>query len=129
MKLAPSKWLAYTFLVGLIPMLTRLLSWAVTSQGSLAPFATQDLVAFGLVLHASIINEIEHIQARDKDWKTIQNGTTILFVALYGALYTLSMIGEKISGLVDADYILYVSGLLAVGSALLCQATFHHLSR
>jgi len=129
MKLSTGKWLAYTFLVGLIPVLMRLLAWAVTTSGSLEPFATQDLVAFGLVLHASIINELEHAHLRDRGWKSVQNGTAILFVTLYGALYTLTMIGEQVGGLVNTKYILNVSGLLAFASALLCLATFHHLMR
>ncbi|XLZ70796.1 hypothetical protein ABT364_02160 [Massilia sp. SR12] len=129
MKLTTSKWLAYTFIVGLMPMSMRLLSWTVTTTGQLAPFATQDIMAFGLVIHVSIINELEHIRRRDKGWKTIQNGTTVLFVSLYGALYTLSIVGERIGGFVNTDNILYISSVLAATSALLCQATFHHLSR
>lgn len=74
MRIASSKWLAYTFLVGLIPVLMRLLAWAVTTPDHVSPFAPQDLVAFGLVLHVSIINELEHNSREDKDWKTIQNG-------------------------------------------------------
>lgn len=129
MKTATSKWLAYTFIVGLVPMLMRLLAWSVTTSGLVKPIAAPDLVAFGLVLHVSIIHELEHNRRRDKSWLTIQNGTTVLFVSLYGALYTLSIVSERISGFINTDYILYASGLLATASALLFQATIHHLSK
>lgn len=129
MKLATSKWLAYTFLAGLIPVLTRLLIWAATMTDSISPVAPPDIVAFGLVVHTSIINELEHARSNDKVWKTIQNGTAILFVALYCALYNLIVFGELASDLVDMRIILNMALVLATASTLLALATFHYLSR
>lgn len=129
MKLATSKWLAYTFTVGLMPMLMRLLAWSVTAPGLVEPVSAQDILAFGLILHVSIVNELEHERRSDKDWKTIQNGTTVLFVALYAALYAVSIVAEGMPGLIVSGYLLCVSAFLAATSALLCLATIHHLSK
>jgi len=55
-----TKWLIYTVLVGLIPILSRLLVWLVTNTGTVNILSPSDFVIFGLVLHISNINEIEH---------------------------------------------------------------------
>ncbi len=67
-----TKWLIYTVLVGLLPILSRLLVWAVTKEGSINIFSPSDFVAFGLVLHISNINEIEHFTNVEKEWKTAE---------------------------------------------------------
>lgn len=79
-----AKWLAYTVLVGLIPILCRMIAWLVTKSGTVELLASSDFVALGLVLHISIINEMEHISDDERDWKTIQNGVSIAFIAAYG---------------------------------------------
>jgi hypothetical protein len=129
MKFSKSKWLAYTFLVGLIPVLTRLLAWATTTVGAVNPFAAPDFVAFGLVLHISVINELEHLPARQRDWKTIQNGTSLIFITLYGALYAVTIVGEKSVDLIDATALLRSSIAFATVSSLLSLSVFHRLSK
>ena len=129
MIFSKSKWLAYTFLVGLIPVLTRLLTWTTTTSGTVNPLAAPDFVAFGLVLHVSIINELEHLPAKERDWKTIQNGTSLIFIALYSALYAVTIIGEKSANLIDATVMLRSSIAFASVSSLLSLAVFHRLSK
>ncbi len=51
-------------------------------------FNASDFVAFGLILHISNINEIEHFNDNEKSWKTIQNGISIGFISLYSVLFT-----------------------------------------
>ena len=90
------KWLMYTVLVGLLPILSRLMVWAVTKEGSVNLLSPSDFVAFGLVLHISNINEIEHFSNLGKDWKTIQNGISIVFIVFYSILFALALIGESL---------------------------------
>lgn len=127
-RFSKSKWLAYTLLVGLIPLLTRLLAWTTTAAGKVGAVAAPDFLAFGLVLHISIINELEHLPAKQREWKTIQNGTSLIFIALYSALYALTIIGERSANLIDADLMLTGSGVLALISTLLSWSVFHRLS-
>lgn len=129
MRFSKSKWLAYTFLVGLIPVLTRLLAWTVTTTGRVDPLAATDLVAFGLVLHISIINEVEHLPSKEKDWKTIQNGTSLTFITLYSALFAMAIIGEKSAALIDSAVLMQSSVALAAVSSLLSFSVFHRLAR
>ncbi|MGM9516459.1 hypothetical protein ACS5PK_19580 [Roseateles sp. DB2] len=129
MKFSKSKWLAYTFLVGLIPVLTRLLAWATTTNGVVSPLVATDFVAFGLVLHISVINELEHLPAKEKDWRTIQNGTSLIFITLYSALYAITIIGEKSVNLIDSTVMLRSSMIFAGVSSLLSLSVFHRLSK
>lgn len=129
MRFNRNKWLAYTVLVGLIPALTRVLIWVVTSEGAIAPFVASDFVAFGLVLHISIINEIEYLPARDQGWKSIQNGASITFIALYSALYGLIIIGESAPKLLDSRALLICSIAFAAVSSLLSISVFQRLTR
>lgn len=129
MRFSRSKWLAYTFLVGLIPVLMRLLVWAATKAGKVEAFAAPDFVSFGLVLHISIINEMEQLPQKERNWKAIQNGTSIIFIALYGALYALAILGEKIGNLVDASAVLRSSLFFVSFSIVLSLSTLQRLSR
>jgi hypothetical protein len=81
------------------------------------------------VLHVSVINELEHVSAKEKEWKTIQNGTSLIFIAMYSALYALTIVGEKNSSLIDTNVMLRSSITLAVVSSFLCLAAFHRLSK
>jgi len=129
MKFSKSKWLAYTFLVGLIPVFTRLLAWATTTNGVVSPLVATDFVAFGLILYISVINELEHLPAKEKDWRTIQNGTSLIFITLYSALYAIIIIGEKIANLIDSNVMLRSSMVFASVSSLLSLSVFHRLSK
>jgi hypothetical protein len=121
-----AKWLAYTVLVGITPILCRLISWLVTKQGTVEMFASSDFVALGLVLHISIINEIEHISDMDKEWKTIQNGLSILFIVAYGVLFTFTLLGDK---LVDISAMTKCTIALAALSFIISYSVFDRISK
>jgi hypothetical protein len=125
-----TKWLAYTVLVGLIPIISRLFVWITAKSESMQLLAAPDFVAFGLVLHISNINELEHVSSeRNKNWKTIQNGVSLTFVALYSVLYAVLLIGEKTPNLIDMKAMLICVISLAVVSLLLSLSIFHRLSK
>ena len=129
MKFSKSKWLAYTFAVGLIPVLTRLLVWITTTTGTVNALSAPDFIAFGLVMHVSVINELEHCPPKERDWRTIQNGASLLFIALYVALYAVTLIGERSVNLIDATVMLRSSIAFAFVSSLLSLSVFHRLSK
>ena len=99
------KWLIYTVLVGLIPILARMLVWSVSRSPKMELLNTSDLVAFGLVLHISNINEIEHLNSSEHSWKTIHNGTSIVFISFYGILFAVSLISSSNPNLIHQDYL------------------------
>jgi len=120
-----AKWLIYTVLVGLIPILSRFLVWVVTEKGIIDLLSPSDFIAFGLVLHISNINEIEHFDI-EKDWKTAQNGISIAFIALYSVLFTLMLIGRNI---VNTQAIQYSTIALAIVSFLISYSVYDRVSK
>lgn len=80
-----TKWLIYTVGVGVIPAIIRLLAHFLT-DGDVELFYSADLITLGLILHVSIINEIEDIPDSYFGYKTAYNGTSILFITIYGFL-------------------------------------------
>lgn len=120
------KWLIYTVLVGLIPILSRLMVWLVTKEGSIDLFSPSDFVAFGLVLHISNINEIEHFSGMEREWKTAQNGISITFIAFYSVLFALILIGENI---VDVNAIKICTMVLSVVSFLISYSVYDRVSK
>lgn len=122
------KWLIYTVLVGMIPILSRLLVWAVTNPGTVSFITASDFISLGLILHISNINEIEHMSDEDKSWKTIQNGTSIAFIALYSVLFCLVMLSEGIPSFVDGQVIKISAVSLALVSFMISFSVFHRIS-
>lgn len=125
-----TKWVIYTVLVGLIPILSRIFVWITSKPETLNFFAAPDFIAFGLVLHISNINELEHVtKENDKEWKTKQNGISLVFVAIYSVLYTVLLIGEKNNSVVDMKSMLTCVIALALVSFLLSLSIFHRISK
>jgi hypothetical protein len=122
------KWLVYTVLVGLIPILCRLLVWGVSTSDAIQWIAASDLIAFGLVLHISNINEIEHISIEDKSWKTVQNGLSIIFIAAYFVLFTLNTFSEGTSDAINVTTIKVCTFILAAISFAISYSVFDRLS-
>jgi hypothetical protein len=120
------RWLAYTVMVGLIPFVARLATWAMLDPGPPA-FAPADLIVFGLVLHIANINELEHVPVGNESWRTIQNGVSIVFISLYMVLYALTLISEA-HILVNMRSMLFASAVLAAASLGLSFSVFHRLS-
>jgi hypothetical protein len=120
------KWLVYTVLVGLIPIFSRLFAWLITKEGTLDLFAAADFIAFGLVLHISNINEIEHLQNVSSQWKTAQNGFSITFIACYSVLFSVTLIG---GGIVSQKALLNVSVFLSIVSFLISYSVYYYLER
>lgn len=121
------KWLIYTVLVGLIPIILRILVWCVTRTGIVSILATSDFIVFGLILHISNINEIEHL-SDDKSWKTTQNGTSILFITLYSVLFSLVMLSEGIPDFIDNQIIKVCTIVLAAISFFISFSVYYRIS-
>ena len=104
-----SKWLIYTVFVGLIPVFSRIFVWFVLQNRTMDIFNASDFVAFGLILHISNINAIEHFNDLEKSWKTVQNGISIAFISFYSVLFACSLLGQSNPGLINVQAITYFS--------------------
>ena len=123
-----TKWLMYTVLVGLIPALCRFTVWLVSENRTSHALNPVDIVVFGLILHCSNINEIEHMND-DGQWKTIQNGTSIAFIAVYAFLLATYLLGQSNPGLIDTDVARYVAVVLGLVSLLLSFSIHNRISK
>lgn len=123
------KWLIYTVLVGLIPVFLRLLIWSVLQNRTMDFLNASDFVAFGLILHISNINEIEHFNDHEQSWKTTQNGLSIIFIVLYSALFTCSLFDQSNPGLIDAGVLKYAAIVLSLTSLGISYSVYHRISK
>lgn len=117
-----TKWLMYTVFIGLLPIGLRLLmtSWGI----SIPYFSASDFIAFGFVLHISILNEIEHVD-QQKVWKTVQNGMSIVAIFVYGAFTCGLMLNESgISG-VNLDAVRNTAMIAAIVSFIISLSVFY----
>lgn len=122
------KWLIYTVLVGLIPIVSRFFIWLVSTSSTISLFNPSDFVAFGLVLHISNINEIEHIESCEPNWKTFQNGTSLAFIAFYGVLFALAVLSDTNPGIINIETVKYSVMILCIVSFFLSYSVYHRIS-
>ncbi|MCG3693440.1 hypothetical protein [Aliarcobacter butzleri] len=121
------KWFIYTVLVGMIPIISRLLIASILNKESVTFFVATDFIALGLVLHISIINEVEHLK-NEIDWKTIQNGISIVYIAAYSVLFCLGILNDEIPNMIDKSILLKSSVILVVTSFILSLSVFHRVN-
>ena len=95
----------------------------------MAIFNASDFVAFGLILHISNINEIEHFNDHEKSWKTIQNGTSIAFISFYSVLFASYLLGQSNPGLINVEAIKYVSMVLSIASFSISFSVYDRISK
>lgn len=118
------KWLIYTVIVGLIPIMVRLLVCAITNSDSLSSLVPSDVIVFGLVLHISILNEIEHVFDSD-GWKTKQVGISIVFMVMYSILMAALLFSEVHPAIIDMEALLNSSVAMAIISFVLTSSVFY----
>ena len=121
------KWLMYTVLVGLIPIFLRLIIYFVT-DGSIKIFSASDFIAFGIILHISNINELEHY-TKDKSWKTIQNGLSIIFIVFYSLLFALTLLVEVQPTFINYSMVREFTMILSLVSFLISFAIYYRINK
>lgn len=123
------KWLIYTVLVGLIPIVLRALLWVISPHQAIDLFSASDFVAFGLILHISNINEIEHFNDLEKSWKTFQNGTSIFLITVYSFLFAAHLFGQANPGKINVDTVRTISVILNGVSFYLSFSVYDRISK
>ena len=123
------KWLMYTVLVGLIPVVFRALLWIISQHRTMDVFSASDFVAFGLILHISSINEIEHFNDLEKSWKTFQIGASVFFIAVYSLLFSFDLWGQANPGIIHVGTIRTISMILNCVSFYLSFSIYDKISK
>jgi hypothetical protein len=113
-------WITSTCLIGLIPVFLRLCVWFISKSG-IEAIAMSDVVAFGLVLHSSNINEVNSVGGDDTNWRTVHTSLSICFIAVYGLLLYITI---SPNANVDMVRALYFALLLSVVSFVISWTIF-----
>ena len=87
-----------------------------------------DFIVFGLILHISNINEIEHFNEKEKSWKTFQIGTSVAFITFYSVLFASYLLGESNPGLVQSEYIKNIAISLSAASFVISYSVYNRVS-
>ena len=119
----------YTVLVGLIPAIARLLMWLISPNQGIDMLNAVDFIIFGLVLHISNINELEHFNARGKSWKTIYNGVSVFFIAVYSILFAYHIFGESNPGSINNENLKYIAVVLGIASLVISLSVYNETSK
>ena len=103
-------WLVYTVALGLIPVFARLLvCMFLPKQSSPIPyFASTDFVAFGIIVHASILNEVMSNKVFTAKVRIVHGGFSIFLLMFYGINYGFSLIPEN-----QENVLILVAALIA----------------
>ena len=123
------KWLIYTVLVGLIPILSRVLIWFISQNRTMDFFNAADFVAFGLILHISNINEIEHFNDLEKSWKTFQNGTSIFLITVYSFLFAAHLFSQANPGTINVGTVRTIAMILSCVSFYISFSVYDKISK
>lgn len=89
------RWLIYTVAVGLIPLAIRALIYLCTREATLG-FAlnASDLVALGLVVSVTNLNEIDRVRVNDERWKEKCKGISIVAIVLFAGMLMMADMAE-----------------------------------
>lgn len=125
-----AKWLIYTVLVGLVPFIARLIIYLALKEKNIEFLLHEtDFIIFGLILHITTINELEHFELDDKPWKTVQNGLSIIFIIVYAVIFSLSCIHSVNPGMFEKNSMIWSSISLSFISLLISYSTCDRISK
>ncbi|KKD01411.1 hypothetical protein KY46_00855 [Photobacterium halotolerans] len=119
------KWFLVTVIVGLLPVISRGLFSLFTSN-NISPFVASDFIAFGFVLHISILNQIEHLNTTEQ-WKSVHQITSSIFIFLYGGLTFVLLSYEADSTKIDINIVKYSAISISVVSLVMTYTIFDRL--
>lgn len=109
--------------------MARMLIWLISQNRDTDLLNAVDFIVFGLVLHISNINELEHFNDSEKSWKTIQNGASVFLIIVYSILLTSHLFGEANLGLIDTQAMKIGAILLGIISFLISYSVYNATSK
>lgn len=112
-------WLLFTVFIGLIPILARFFTVKFFMLTDVVQISPVDIIVFGIVLHVSIINEINRYR-KDEDWRLIALGLSVLFIIGYAVLLAIAICSESKNIPVNTTLLLISTKVLATISFIKC---------
>lgn len=122
-----TKWMIYTVLLGLTPLIGRFLIYLVSTVR--APrLNAGDVIAFGLVLVISNINLLEH-QEMSHPWKTKSIGLSIVLAVLMAMLFAAMCFQEVNQNTIDLQMIKVIAIVLSSSCLLFSYAVVDRVTK
>lgn len=87
-------WLIFTVLIGLLPIIARLITVNMFTLKDVVCISPVDIIIFGIVLHVSILNELNNLQ-KDNEWRLIATGISTIFIIGYVLLLSAAIASES----------------------------------
>ncbi len=120
-----ANWLYYTVLVGLIPILFRIIIYLLlNNKDNSILFNETDFVAFGLVLNITNINRMEQIKLYDSIHKIRNMGISIIMITIFSLLFSLSILNQIIT-LFNRNAIIIASLILSIATLIFTIINFY----
>lgn len=119
------KWLIYTVMLALSPVLCRLLIAGLIP--GIRWVSESDVMSFGLILVVTNISGLESSTAVDPHWKTINIGISLLLVVLFAVLFAVSCFHELPANPVSETHVLYGGLIVSVASIVLSYSIWNRL--
>ena len=118
-------WLIFTVLIGLLPIIARITAVNIFMLKDVVTISPVDIIVFCIVLHVSILNELNNFQ-KDNEWRLIAIGISTLFIIGYVLLLSAAICSESKSLAINIDLLLNASIYLAIISFIQCFVILYH---
>ena len=89
-------WLIFTVLIGLLPIIARITAVNIFMLKDVVTISPVDIIVFGIVLHVSILNELNNFQ-KDLSFVTHSNFIIIISLQLDGVTLNRSYFKLRVS--------------------------------
>lgn len=121
------KWLIYTVLLALTPIVIRLLVFWFSKSSNGNAIDDGDVVAFGLIVAITNINGLESADT-EESWKTKHMGVSLSLIAMFATMFAAACFRDLHPEALDSGKILCAAMLLSVSTCLYSYALWSRLS-
>ena len=123
------KWIVYTVLLAMTPILMRLLiAVLVTSETQFHWLSESDIATFGLILMITNISALETATNVEADWKTKSMGFSLLLIVIFAVLFAITCFQELQQGVFERNYVLAANLILSLGSVAYSYAIWNRIA-
>ena len=120
-------WLVYTVLFGMVPIIMRLIAFAMVNGGKIAPFSSSDFISLGIVLHVSLLAESRYNVDHEVTWTKAVTGISVFAIVVYAAIYIFSLLADVVSD-INISFVFWASVLMVGGSLLMSLIVYDRLT-
>ena len=123
------KWFVYTVFLAMIPILMRLLIFAlVTSETQFSWLSESDVATFGLILAVTNVSALETATNIEATWKTQSMGISLFLISAFATLFAIACFQELQQGVFDRSRVLWANVILSLVSVGYSYAIWNRIT-